>query len=121
MLNSVFATTTAAGATGIGAMGTIIYVLFIVLLFWFLLIRPQRKQKKEREALMSSLNVGDEIFTAGGILGSITRIKEHTVWVRISEKCEIELLKSSIGGKHNSNMVPEPQIDKNESKPEEEK
>lgn len=80
-------------------MVTIMYVIFIVAMFYFLLIRPQRKQKKERTSMMDSLSVGDEIYTAGGILGTITRIKEHTIWLRISEKCEIELLKSSIGGK----------------------
>ncbi len=79
-------------------MITIGYILFIVAIFYFLLIRPQKKQKKERNDMMSKLAVGDEIYTAGGILGTITRIKEHTVWLRISEKCEIELLKSSIGG-----------------------
>lgn len=79
-------------------MITIGYILFIVAIFYFLLIRPQKKQKKERNDMMSNLAVGDEIYTAGGILGTITRIKEHTVWLRISEKCEIELLKSSIGG-----------------------
>lgn len=77
---------------------TVGYIVFIVAIFYFLLIRPQKKQKKERNDMMSKLSVGDEIYTAGGILGTITRIKENTVWLRISEKCEIELLKSSIGG-----------------------
>ncbi|MDO4582136.1 MAG: preprotein translocase subunit YajC [Bacillota bacterium] len=77
------------------------YIVFIVLMFYLLLIRPQRKQKRERNTMMNSLGVGDEIYTIGGILGTITRIKEHTIWLRISEKCEIELLKSSIGGLNN--------------------
>lgn len=89
--------TLATGGAGGGAF-TIGYIVFIAAIFYFLLIRPQKKQKKERTNMMSSLSVGDEIFTAGGILGTITRIKEHTVWLRISEKCEIELLKTSIGG-----------------------
>lgn len=81
-----------------GTTGWIIYIAFLAFLFYFLLIRPQRRQKKERATLMDNLSVGDDIYTVGGILGTITRVKEHTVWVRISEKCEIELLKSSIGG-----------------------
>ena len=92
-----FFATTAGG----GSMVTIVYIIFIVAMFYFILIRPQRKQKRERTSMMESLSVGDEIYTAGGILGTITRIKEHTIWLRISEKCEIELLKSSIGGKAN--------------------
>ena len=79
-------------------MGMFAYIILLVGVFYFMLIRPQQKQKKQRISMMESLNVGDEIFTAGGILGTITRIKDQTVWLRISEKCEIELLKSSIGG-----------------------
>lgn len=94
-MSLIFAT--AASGSGLVTIG---YIIFIVAMFYFLLIRPQRKQKKERGAMMESLAVGDEIYTAGGILGTITRIKEHTIWLRISEKCEIELLKSSIGGKN---------------------
>ncbi|MDO4733096.1 MAG: preprotein translocase subunit YajC [Bacillota bacterium] len=89
---------------------TVIYIAVIAAMFYFLFLRPNKKQKQERAALMNSLSVGDEIFTAGGILGSITRIKEHTVWVRISEKCEIELLKTSIGGRNTQREVPEPEI-----------
>ena len=85
-----FATAGSAGMISIG------YIVFIVAMFWLLLIRPQRKQKKERSDMLAALSIGDEIYTAGGILGTVTRIKEHTIWLRISEKCEIELLKSSI-------------------------
>lgn len=104
----IFATEPASG--GMGTLGMIAYIAVILAMFYLLLIRPQRRQKKEREAMMSALAVGDEIFTAGGILGTITRIKEHTVWVRISEKCEIELLKTSIGGKNTQQEVPEPKV-----------
>jgi len=105
----LFATTPAGGANGSGTF-TIIYIIFIVALFWLLLIRPQRKQRKEREAMMESLSVGDEIYTAGGILGTLTRIKDRTVWLRVSEKCEIELLKSSIGGKYTYQEIPDSQM-----------
>ncbi len=105
----IFATETASG--GGGTLITLGYIVFIVAIFYLLLIRPQKKQRKERETMMSALAVGDEIYTAGGILGTITRIKEHTVWVRISEKCEIELLKTSIGGRNTQQEVPEPKVE----------
>lgn len=111
----IFATEPAASGGMSGAI-TIIYVLAIVGMFYFLLIRPQSKQKKERAAMMNALSVGDEIYTAGGILGTITRIKEHTVWLRISEKCEIELLKSSIGGRNTQQDVPEPKVEEQAQK-----
>ena len=80
------------------AIASYIPFIAIVALMYLVLIRPQQKQRKQRTTMMDSLNVGDEIYTAGGILGTITRIKEQTIWLRISDKCEIELLKTSIGG-----------------------
>lgn len=81
-----------------GNYGTIIYIVFILALFYFMLIRPQSKQRKERNNLLSNIKVGDDIYTIGGILGEVTRIKEKTIWLRVSDKVEIEILKSSIGG-----------------------
>ena len=85
-------------ASSSSTLASVGYIVFIVALFYFLLIRPQRKQKKEKNTMLDSLAVGDEIYTIGGILGTVTRIKDRTIWLRISEKCEIELLKSSISG-----------------------
>jgi preprotein translocase subunit YajC len=76
----------------------IVYIAFFIGIFYFLLIRPQKKQKQQRGDMMSRLQVNDEIYTVGGILGTITRIKENTIWLRVSDKVEIEVLKSSIGG-----------------------
>ena len=78
----------------------VMYVVVLIGLFYFMLIRPQNKQKKERGEMMSNIKVGDDIYTVGGILGSITRIKEKTIWLRVSDKVEIEVLKTSIGGLH---------------------
>ncbi|MEG1661908.1 MAG: preprotein translocase subunit YajC, partial [Clostridiales bacterium] len=61
---------------------SIAYIVFIVLMFYLLLIRPQKKQKKERNTMLTALAVGDDIYTAGGILGTVTRIKENTIWLR---------------------------------------
>ncbi|MGI6360889.1 MAG: preprotein translocase subunit YajC [Bacillota bacterium] len=76
----------------------IIYIVFIAAIFYFLLIRPQKKQKQQRGDMLSQLQMNDEVYTVGGILGTITRIKTNTVWLRVSDKVEIEVLKTSIGG-----------------------
>lgn len=98
----MFVLASAEGASGAGALGgstgMIIYIVLLAAMFYFLLIRPQRKQRKEKNEMLNNLTVGDEIYTIGGILGTVTRIKDRTIWLRISEKTEIELLKSSIGG-----------------------
>ena len=59
-------------------------VLFIV--FWYFLIRPQSKQRKEREAMISSIQKDDHVLTAGGIYGIVDRIKENDVYLKIDEK-----------------------------------
>ncbi len=78
-------------ALGIG------WIVIFIAIFYFLLIRPQQKQKKTRQAMMNSLSVGDEVVTIGGFLGTITRIKEDTVWLRLAEKVEVEITKGGIG------------------------
>jgi preprotein translocase subunit YajC len=78
--------------------GTIIYILIFIAIFYFLLIRPQSKQKKQRDDMMSNLSVNDRIYTTGGILGTITMIKEDSVWIRVADKVEIQVLKGSIAG-----------------------
>lgn len=64
--------------------------------FYFLLIRPQQKKQKAHTALISNLTAGDEVLTAGGILGVITAISEHYAIVKISDNTEIKIQKSSV-------------------------
>lgn len=105
----IMASGSGAEGSGNGTLLTIGYIVLLAAMFYFLLIRPQRKQRKEKESMMNSLSVGDEVYTIGGILGTVTRIKERTIWLRVSEKTEIEVLKSSIGGisKNNSESAPQ--------------
>mgnify|MGYP001022548005 CR=1 FL=1 len=72
-------------------------VVFIVI-FYLFLIRPQQKSRKQRQDLLGNLNVNDKIYTAGGILGTITMIKDDSVWIKVADKVEIQVLKNGIGG-----------------------
>ena len=77
----------------------IIAILYIVALFallYFLFIRPQQKRQKEHQKMISELKVNDEVITAGGILGTIVKIKEDTVVLRLIDNVKIELLKTAI-------------------------
>ncbi len=76
----------------------ILYVVVLIAIFYFVLVRPQQKHRKNREALIDSLAVGTDIYTVGGIFGTITKIKDDIVCLKVADKVEIELLKSSIGG-----------------------
>jgi len=76
-------------------MGMMFPVLVIVL-FYFLLIRPQQKARKEQQKLIDNLKNGDEVTLTSGILGTVTNVKETTVVVRIAEGVKIEVLKAAV-------------------------
>ena len=60
-------------------VSTIIMVVALIAIFYFLLIRPENKKKKEAQQLRDSLAVGDEVTTIGGIVGTICHVKENTL------------------------------------------
>ncbi len=64
--------------------------------FYFLMIRPQQKKQKAHAALVSNLKEGDEVLTAGGMLGKITGVSEHYVVVQISDDTEVKMQRASI-------------------------
>ena len=68
---------------------------FFVLIY-FMMIRPQSKRRKEHQALMAGLSKGDEVVTVGGITGTITKVEDDFVKVRIAERVEVRLQKSSV-------------------------
>lgn len=70
------------------SLGTIMFIGQIALIFgifWFLLIRPQRQQQKKHEELLKSLKRGDEVVTAGGIMGTVVHIKDDRVTIKSDE------------------------------------
>ena len=75
---------------------TILYIVALFALLYFLFIRPQQKRQKEHQKMISELKVNDEVITAGGILGTIVKIKEDTVVLRLIDNVKIELLKTAV-------------------------
>lgn len=85
-----------AAPGGAGGLGPFLPLILIFIIFYFLLIRPQQtKQKKHRE-MLKNLERGDEVVTNGGIHGTIVRIKEDVITLKIAEKMEIQVSKSAI-------------------------
>ncbi len=76
----------------LGAMPLIFMVLIVYLLLW----RPQQKRQREQRELMSRLKVGDRVMTNGGIFGTITTVKETSVMVEIAKGVEIELVRAAV-------------------------
>ncbi len=64
-----------------GMIGSFLPLIIIVVLFYFLLIRPQRKRDKETKAMLSAMKVGDKVVTIGGICGKIVKIKDNFVFI----------------------------------------
>lgn len=78
------------------AMPSIIMLVLIVVIFWFLLIRPQMKRNKEHRELVAGLSKGDEIVTAGGLLGRITEVGESFVTVELADNLIVKVQKQSV-------------------------
>ncbi len=86
--------------------GFFIMMALMFAAFYFLLIRPQNKKQKQHQEMVSALQVGDEVLTAGGILGRITGVSDHYAVLSISDNTEIKIQKQSI-----SAVVPKGTID----------
>ena len=68
-----------------------------VLIFYFLLIRPQNKRRKEHQNLVAGLSKGDEVVTAGGLVGQVTKVEDDFVKVQVNEQNEVRIQKSAVG------------------------
>lgn len=78
------------------AWGTFITFGLIIVIFYFLLIRPQQKQQKELKARQEALKAGDKVITAGGIYGIVREVQEKAVKLEISANTVIKIDKGSI-------------------------
>jgi preprotein translocase subunit YajC len=73
-------------------------ILIVAFAFlWFVLIRPQKRRQVEARRMLNSLNVGDEVLTAGGIYGEVTELQEEAVMVRIAPELEVRVARKAIG------------------------
>jgi preprotein translocase subunit YajC len=92
--NAYAQTTGAAGAAG-GLMSFLPIILMFVVLY-FLMIRPQMKRQKEQKAMIDALSKGDEVITAGGLLGKVTKVTDTYITVEVSEGTEVIVQKAAV-------------------------
>lgn len=85
------------GAQGPPFQILLLQIGFFVLIFYFLLIRPQQKRQKEHQKLVNAVKKGDRVITAGGLHGLVTQVKEKSIMIKIADGVRVELEKSSIG------------------------
>jgi preprotein translocase subunit YajC len=86
--------------------GSLIFLVLMVGVFYFLLIRPQQRRMKALQSLQSSLQLGDEIITTAGFLGTIRRFDGEVVTIELSPGVEARVNRRAISGKVN----PEPEL-----------
>jgi preprotein translocase subunit YajC len=95
LISNAFAQTAGAGGAAGGLMSFLPIILMFVVL-WFIMIRPQMKRQKETKSMLEALAKGDEVVTAGGILGKVTKVAEQYVTVEIAPNTEITVQKSAV-------------------------
>lgn len=76
--------------------GTILYMVALVAIFYFLIIRPQKQRQKQQQNTINSLEPNVKVTTFGGILGTVVKVKDETIIMKVSENVNIEVLKSAI-------------------------
>ena len=96
----------AQDAANSSPFGFFLPMIIIFVAFYFLLIRPQQKRQKAHTELVKALSAGDEVITAGGILGKVTGVSEHYATLTIADGVEIKIQKSTV-----STVVPKGTID----------
>ena len=76
--------------------GSLLYIIVLIGVFWFLLIRPQQTQAKKRAEMLTALKAGDKVVTIGGICGKVAQITDDKIFVEVSEGIVVEFLRNAI-------------------------
>ena len=98
MFDIAYAATASGTASGAGMGSTIMMIVLMIAIFYFLMIRPENKRKKQAEEMRSALKKGDWLTTIGGVYGRVVAITDRTVVIETSEdRVRVESLKSAIG------------------------
>jgi preprotein translocase subunit YajC len=79
-----------------GAIGPLLPMLLIFAVFYFLLIMPQKKKQRELQEKIANLKAGDRIVTTGGIIGTISAVRETSLLIRSADKSMLEVARSAV-------------------------
>jgi preprotein translocase subunit YajC len=83
---------------GLGALSGLLPMLLIIGVFYVLLIRPQQKRQKELQQTIAQLKTGDRVVTTGGIIGTITTVRDTSFLIRSADKSILEIARSAVAG-----------------------
>lgn len=83
---------------GLGAFTGLLPMVLIIAVFYMLLIRPQQKRQRQLQETISQLKTGDRVVTTGGVIGTITTVRETSFLIRSAEKSILEIARTSVAG-----------------------
>ncbi len=95
LISPAWAQTPAAAPQG-GGIESMLLILAMFAVLYFLMIRPQMKRAKEHKTMVEGLQKGDEVITAGGILGRITKVDDQYVTVSLVEGVEVQMQRHAV-------------------------
>ena len=98
-ISSAFAQTASTAAAGGDMQSSLMSMLPLVLMFvvlYFVMIRPQMKKQKEHKAMIEAIAKGDEVVTAGGILGKVSKLGDSFVGLEVANGVEVQIQRSAV-------------------------
>jgi preprotein translocase subunit YajC len=100
LISTAYAQTAPAAAAGGGglmsSLGSMLPLVLMFVVLYFVMIRPQMRKQKEHRAMLDALAKGDEIATAGGLIGRVTKLGEGTLSVEVANGVEVQLQRHAV-------------------------
>jgi len=88
----------ASGAEGPSPFSMLLPILGMLLIFYFLMIRPQQKRQKDVKKMLSAVKKGDRVLTASGLYGTVAGVKDDVLVLQIADNVKVEMVKSAVTG-----------------------
>lgn len=95
-ISPAYAQTAAAPGGGASAFMQFLPLVFIFVIFYFLMIRPQQRRMKEHRAMIDAVKKGDNVVTSGGLIGRVTRVQDNEVEVEIAPNVKVRVVKGTL-------------------------
>jgi preprotein translocase subunit YajC len=103
---TILASAAAAPNGGAAFFVQILPLLLVFVIFYFLMIRPQQRRMKEHQATIAAVQKGDQVITAGGIRGKVTKVGDDEVEVEIAQGIKVRIVKSTLSHVMDKNSKP---------------
>ena len=95
-ISNAYAQGAAAGASQGGSLMGLLPIVLMFVVLWFIMIRPQMKRQKEHKAMIDALAKGDEVVTAGGLLGRVTKLGDGHITLELAPGVEVQCQRPSV-------------------------